>query len=183
MIHPDRNIMTAALLLNAIATDVEKARRHLRAEARLLDGTPTSTSGADNNGSRGERTISVAYTDEHGEEQTDQVPVTIVEAAAINRQRIDEIQDDLEAHVRGIVTMANEIARTTQRILATRIEVPRCTSKGRDGAIEWGDPTCFRVPSRGPLCDACAKREYRWRIARGLPPRTNTVFSADTGAA
>lgn len=187
--YPDRSLLTTAMLLQAIALDVERARRHLDAERQHLDGMPTTASGAATE-SRGERTIAVRLLDDDGEplrDETgqpiiDRVPATPVETAALNRERIEEIRADLEAHVRGVVTIVNEIARTTQRILATRIEVPRCTSKTRDGAIEWGDPTCLNVPSRGPLCDRCAKAEYRWRTARGLPPRTNTVYSADGAA-
>ncbi len=181
--RPDPNILLAANLLLANATNVANARAHLRHERRLIDGLPSIASGADTGGgSQGERTIPVKYRDADDNEQTDHVPVTGVEAAMFQRQQLDDRLADLDAHVRGVLTMANDIHRTTQRILATRIEVPRCSATGRDGAIIWGRPDCTNVPSRGPLCDSCARRETRFRQERNLPSRSDGLFSGGDAA-
>lgn len=189
MIPADRNILTAALLLNAAATQTEQARRHLSAEIRLCDGLPTSTFGAQRvgGGGRGPTTMRVPITDENGdwidgERAYDEVPATSVEMAAIQRQHLQEQRDDLNALCRGIVTMANELSATCRRILGIRIEVPRCSATGRDGAIEWHDPSCTNVPSRGTLCEKHSKSEWRWRTLHGLPPRTDGVFSGGPAA-
>ncbi|HXI11183.1 MAG TPA: hypothetical protein VNM92_00860 [Thermoanaerobaculia bacterium] len=156
--RPDPNILLAANLLYATATNVANARAHLHHERRLIDGYP---GGSDE--------PHVTATSE----------TTPVERAVLARQQLDNRLTDLEAHIRGVLTMANDIHHTTQRILATRIEVARCTATGRDGAIIWGDPTCTSPPSRGTCCDRCSKREYRWRQSVGLPPRHDGVFAGD----
>ena len=53
-------------------------------------------------------------------------------------------------------------------------DTPRCSGgAGLDGHLEWGDPTCTRVPdgrpSRHGMCDACHNRRDRW----GRVPRTD----------
>lgn len=189
MTAPDRDALHAALLLNATATQITLARQHLTKELHHHDGLPATTTGSDSN-TRGERTIRVLITNPdgepipgpNGERQYDNVPVTTVEAAAIQRQHLTNMRLDLDALVRGALTTANQIAATCQQILGTRTETPRCTATGRDGAIEWADPTCTAVPSRGPLCDRCSKAEYRWRKAHGLPSRTDGLFTGDPAA-
>ena len=43
--------------------------------------------------------------------------------------------------------------------------------RGRDGALEWGDPLCKDLPVRHGLCERCLKRETRWRREHNLPFR------------
>lgn len=159
--RPDPNILLAANLLLASATNIANARAHIRHERRLVDGMP---------GSSGEPHV------------TSTSETTTVERAVLTRQHLDDRLADLDALRNGIVTMANELARTAHNILGIRIETPRCTATGRDGAIIWGDPTCTAVPSRGACCDRCSKREYRWRQSVGLPPRHDGLFTGEAAS-
>ena len=170
---PDRRLTTAALLLNALAARYTTAHNILRASQR--DGYPTTASGADTGPRTGGQTILV---------DGDHIPVTSVEAAVIARlehhQRINDAERaDLEATANGILIMVNNLNREITRILGNHIDTPRCSGgAARDGALEWGRPDCTNVPSRGPLCERCAKAEWRWRKNHDLPARTDGVFSA-----
>lgn len=170
---------------------VPAARLILRAEAAINDGFPTTASGADRgSGGRGERTIAVPIIDEHGHPLidtngrpiVDHVPVTSVEAAVLATERVHysthAIDNQLDDAARALTTLERECRRLTG-ILPPRADIKRCDSTGRDGTIEWADPTCTTVASRGPLCDRCSKREYRWRTDRNLPARRDGVFAGD----
>lgn len=190
--RPDAALLAAARLLENAASKVPAARQHLRREQLILDGMPTTASGADRDPGGGHgQTIRVRIDDpdgnpvlnDRGEPQYDWVPVTGVEATVFRLDRLNDHADDLLAQVRGIVTMIHNINRDCDRILGTRLaDTPRCSSEGRDGAGEWG-VACSNVPSRGPLCDRCAKAEYRWRTRNGKEPRRDGVFSADQAGA
>jgi hypothetical protein len=51
--------------------------------------------------------------------------------------------------------------------------VARCrdAQPGRDGVLDWGDPTCEELPVKAGTCSACYQRERRWRIGAGLAER------------
>jgi len=53
----------------------------------------------------------------------------------------------------------------------TAITVALCRDglAGKDGSLEWGDPTCMMPAVKGGCCQAHYKRWYRWRIAHGKP--------------
>jgi hypothetical protein len=101
-----------------------------------------------------------------------------VENAVIRRipgnHRIETIRDELNAAKNIVGNLATELDKICA--FGRRAAVPRCTPVGREGADQWGDKHCAEVPSRGPLCDRCAKREYRWRIANGLDARIDGPF-------
>lgn len=108
--------------------------------------------------------------------------LTSVEAAVHQRMKLTTDPDDIDDRLDATVSVLRAILRDVRQALAEPVIVPRCSSTGRDGAIEWGDPLCWNMPSRGALCDRCSKREWRWRVERGLPPRTNGVFSGGDAA-
>ena len=113
-------------------------------------------------------------TDTIGNSRTLESPV---ERIALRRhpgnQKLKALDDEIDAAVKVLRNLLNDCRRITN----TTPVPPRCSATGRDGAIEWADPTCWNVPTRGTLCDKCSKREYRWRQARGLPARTDGVFA------
>src|SRR5215207_5501226 len=180
--RPDPRLLAAARIIENAAYKIGDAKRHLQREQLILDGMPTTASGADRDPGTGHgQTIRVPIEDddgnpvlnERGEPQYDWVPVTGIEATVIRLDNINAHRDDLLAQVRGVCTMAHNLNTDLDRILGTRIaNTPRCSAEGRQGAIEWADPTCHNVPTRGPLCDKCSQREYRYRRRHGLPKRT-----------
>jgi hypothetical protein len=172
--HPDRRVQMIGNQLFRLAEQLPQLRAHLAAERVLADGWPdhvsyalepdttepssplTGRCGA--NVPRGDILVACLRPRPCGEHDAP-VGLTPVERAAEAGMRIDRELADLGG---------------------VRLEKPkRCDAQGRDGAIEWGDPTCTRVPSRGPLCDPCALREWRWRKAHGLTRRADGVMSAE----
>lgn len=104
--------------------------------------------------------------------------LTPTEARASAAMRLDGDKEYLTGLVRAAELALTNANREADRILGTRVvDVSRCSSTGREGAIEWSDPNCWNKPSRGPLCDKCSKAEYRWRRARNLEPRMDGVFT------
>jgi hypothetical protein len=43
--------------------------------------------------------------------------------------------------------------------------------QGRQGSIEWGDPTCTELPVQNGLCPRCYQNERRWRQQHEMPAR------------
>ena len=103
--------------------------------------------------------------------------LTSVERAADLRWSMSGDLDDLRDMATSIAEMVATLNRQTDRALGIRAptaaDVARCRDSlhGRDGALEWGDPTCEELPSKAGLCGACYYREYRWRRANDLGPR------------
>lgn len=120
---------------------------------------------------------------------------SLPEAAMIARISIDETldshRDELNAATLIIRNLRRDCQATNRREgRAFRVELPstpRCNATGRDGYLEprppqgdgWSDLNCTNIPTRGPLCDSCAKREYRWRQRHGLPPRRDGLYAGD----
>jgi hypothetical protein len=113
-------------------------------------------------------------------EHDEPVTLTPTERAAELALRLEREEADVRARLVVLERVANSIMADMTRLIGTRLAKPkRCTAEGREGSIEWGDPTCTSLPSRGPLCDRCSKAEYRWRVGRGLNRRADGVFSAE----
>jgi hypothetical protein len=154
MTHHRADLLHAALLAANLADNIDPATRHLRRELDYYDSLPTTT----------DANIS-------GRQQAD----TTVEHAVIQRQLIADNLTDIDLHVRGVTTMLLELTRLVHQASGTRTPPPRCEATGRQGAIEWGDPTCWDIPARGKLCQRCYMRERRWRQAHGLPTRDDVA--------
>jgi hypothetical protein len=106
------------------------------------------------------------------------VTLTPTEHTANLRAHLHNELADIDQTITTTTTLLNELLQRARRALPpppTKLE--RCNATNREGAIDWADPTCTNHPTRGPLCDTCSKREYRWRTARGLPKRTDGVYS------
>jgi hypothetical protein len=155
--RPDPRLLAAARLVENLAAKLPAARAHIRAEIRAVDGW-----GA------GAGEVNVKHTAE----------LTPTEQHAHARLELANQLADLEAHAAAIAYIAANACNEADRIVGHHLEAPRCTATGRDGAIEWADATCTAIASRGPLCDRCSRREYRWRADHGLSTRTDGVFSA-----
>jgi hypothetical protein len=181
--HPDRHVQATARLLDSVAHLLPQLRAHLAAERVLADGWPDHVSYAlepDTTEPSSPLTGRCGANIPRGDILDAPVGLTPVERAAEAGMRIDRELADIEARLRMIAVTVSGLMVDVQRLGGVRLEKPkRCDAQGRDGAIEWGDPTCTRVPSRGPLCDPCSLREWRWRKAHGLPTRSDGVMSRD----
>lgn len=201
----DPRMLAAARLVENLAELAPQVRAHARIEIRHADGFSSKASAAGAPGSSPRRsapdgnkwcTASIQHEDFDDDElvdcgkprpcpeHDDPVTFTVVERAAAERLRVENWLADFEAQITLIATVAMDAFTSGQKLIGTRValEVPRCSAEGRDGSIEWGDPTCSNAPSRGPLCDKCSQREYRWRVKHGLKPRDNGVFSGEAVA-
>jgi hypothetical protein len=193
--HPDRRVQATARLLDSVAHLLPQLRAHLAAERVLADGWPdhvsyalepdtteastplTGRCGA--NVPRGDILVACLRPRPCGEHDAP-VGLTPVERAAEAGMRIDRELADIEARLRMIAVTAAGLMVDVQRLGGVRLEKPkRCDATGLERSYEWSDPMCTAVPSRGPLCDRCSKREYRWRIANGLGARRDGVFSQE----
>jgi hypothetical protein len=155
--RPDHRLLAAARMVENFAARLPVARLHIRQQINAIDGWL---------GDNGDPHV------------THTAELTTVEAAVETIRQLENTLADLEAHAKAIPTITHNAFIDCDNIIGHRtIEVRRCTATGRDGAIEWADPTCRAVASRGPLCDRCSKREYRWRITHGLTPRSDGVYS------
>jgi hypothetical protein len=152
--HHRADLHHAALLADNLAGIVDQATRHLQRELNTYDSLPTTS----------DATIT-----------TSQQTNTAVEHAVLGRQLIDDDLTDISLHVRGVVTMLLSLTAMVHRAIGTRTPAPRCDATGRQGSIEWGDPTCWDIPARGKLCQRCYFRERRWRQAHGLPTRDDAA--------
>jgi hypothetical protein len=193
--HPDRAILADARMLENLAYLLPAIKRHIAAERVLADGyadhvtyalEPTVT----------ERTKPLTGRCTHnivaGEVLVDcgrmrpcakhdnPVSLTPTERAAELGMKLDKDLAYFLSRLKVIGRLVSELTVDAQRLGGIRLEKPkRCDAQGRDGAIEWGDPTCTSIPSRGPLCERCSKREYRWRIDHGMPRRADGVWSQE----
>jgi hypothetical protein len=193
--NPDRRTMSIARQVENIADLLPRFKAHMAAERVLADGyadhvtyaveETTTERSAPLSGRCGANTV-------HGEvliacgrlrpcgEHDEPVTLTPTERAAELALRLEREEADVRARLVVIERVANSIMADMTRLIGTRLAKPkRCTAEGREGSIEWGDPTCGLVPSRGPLCDNCARRESRWRRNHGLTNRPDGVWSQD----
>jgi hypothetical protein len=194
--HPDRHVQAIADQLFRLAEQLPQLRAHLAAERVLADGYPdhvsyalepdtsqatkplTGRCGANVPFEPGSHLLVACLRHRPCGEHDAPVSLTPTERAAEAGMRIDRELADIDARLHTIAVNVSSLMVDVQR--RVRLEKPkRCDAQGRDGAIEWGDPTCTSIQTRGPLCDRCSKREYRWRIDHGLPRRSDGVWSQE----
>jgi hypothetical protein len=128
----------------------------LQESLALLDGYPSTASGADRGGGR----------------SNDETSVT--ERTAINRightrpgptSIQDELYDWLKTANHALTKAIDLCDKHTPR---THIPPPRCDGRGLEGYEHWGEP-CTRSADKAGLCEAHYKRCYRWRRDHGRP--------------
>jgi hypothetical protein len=155
----DVRLEAAGLLLASLADRYPEAIASLRRELDVVDGYSSAT-----------MQPRVAATAE----------LTSVERAADLRWSMTGDLDDLRDMAANIIELINTFQRQTDRALGVRAPVAtRCKDAlhGRDGSLEWGDPTCEELPVKAGLCSACYQRERRWRLVNDLADR-DTVPAA-----
>jgi len=137
-------------LAEGLSSKLPNAKAHLLSEMRQCDSLP--------GGSDAPKVQATAE-------------LTAVERAASRRMALQADLNALDAELDSVVATLRVMQQNCDKILGTRIEVPRCSAAGREGAIEWSVPDCWDAPTVSTLCAKCYHRERRWRQARGLPTR------------
>ena len=151
----DIQLDAAVSLLQNYARTLPVALAHVDRELYVLDGWPAST--MSDGMPRGEAALNA------------------VERAADARLRLSTTRttliDDRDA-ILALIASALHVCRDAAGMRAP-VDVARCNDNqvGREGTIEWGNPTCSEIPAKAGLCSACYQRERRWRLANALAPR------------
>jgi hypothetical protein len=101
------------------------------------------------------------------------VPTSVVEAQATGELlELSKVERTAAGHVTDLAFATYELLRLANvHVPTAHAEAPVCASTGREGAIEWCDPTCADYATKAGLCAKCYQREYRWRQARGKSSR------------
>jgi hypothetical protein len=189
----DRQTLAFARMVENLAVLLPELDDHVRRELLVLDGCGDHTPGASEptvtkrasvlsgrcvaNIPDGDDLVSCGRRRPCAEHDT---PVTLTgpERAAEARLGLQRWHADIHQAITTAAALIHEATSNTRRLLGERMPIAdRCTGGlGREGHIEWGDPTCTRVPEReGGLCSACWQRERRWRDKTGLTARERPV--------
>lgn len=153
--RPNDRTQRAAAKLLGIAPDITRAIEHIREELSAI-GYPSNGGGPKVSGG----------------EPGNAVEMQAVKAARYSAQR-EDLRDQITAcedHVSALVRLVKHILGET---MPNADGEALCADKqrGRDGVIDWGDPTCTELPTQGGLCFRCYQAERRWRSRTGLPDR------------
>jgi len=81
---------------------------------------------------------------------------------------VTDLVQAAEQAIRNAAGELGELLAIIDKLSPPPGDTPRCSGgAGIEGALEFGDPTCTRVPdgrpSRSGMCDACYQRYDRWR--------------------
>ena len=152
--------------LSALATIVNELRKRTpqalaHAHSIVADGYPTL---GGSGGHGGKNTIS---------DPTANAALNRTTGTGAGYRVADQVQL-LEQCLRIAASALGDALAVVDRLHPAPGATPRCSGgAGLDGHLEWGDPTCTRVPdgrpSRHGMCDACHNRRDRW----GRVPRTD----------
>ena len=82
------------------------------------------------------------------------------------REDLRDLIGAIEDHTNALVLLVARIRRVKH---AHGVRLCNENQQGREGSIEWGDPTCSELPTQNGLCYSCYQRERRWRMAHGKP--------------
>ena len=106
------------------------------------------------------------------------------EAAGLSRYalgaELEELRDAISdaCHTLDLLAKRAEDVQRWCSADATPEQVQLCkhNQAGREGVLEWGDPLCDRMPTKGGLCGAHYMRWYRHRAEHGID--TSKDFAA-----
>jgi len=156
--HLARDLQAAALRGEHLAPALDNALEHISAQLRYCDGfaksgddVRVSTSLAQ---SPTERAAAMRY------------------ALSTHREDIRDVVNELHALLKHLDAQVRQcyglLGPVEQTVVAV---VPLCSQglAGKDGNLEWGDPTCMMPAVKGALCGNHYMRWYRWRVEHGKP--------------
>ena len=148
---------------NAILGPLNDALGHLRMLGRHADGYGTSS---DDEGGRGTAELTPT-------ERAANIRYNI-------RRDIEEIRDTVHAFhsLNGDLLDLVRSAWGHEEQIAAKVSPSVCceAQRGKEGAIEWGDPTCMRSADKAGMCQAHYTMWYRYRRRHGID--TSRDFAA-----
>lgn len=103
--------------------------------------------------------------------------LTSTERAANLRYRIGLDLEELRDTVHAFHSLNGDLLDLIRRAWGHEQQIaeqrPLCRDggHGKDGALEWHDPDCFRLATSNGLCDMHRMRWVRWKRANGLDTR------------
>lgn len=158
MSRPNRRAEDAGhTLQHVVARTVSDALDHIRRELSLLDGYGT-----------GSPEVAVTATAE----------LTPVEAVADARLTLTSTEEQIRNDLAELVTGVHDLHQLCIQAIAMRQprnvrkpdEAQLCShgQRGKEGAIEWGDPLCPLPGVKGGMCQAHYYRWYRHRVDIGV---------------
>lgn len=150
-IKPNARVQRAAGLLLGLSPDVTRALVDATDELSML-GFPSSSN-------RGTNFLA-----------TDADPVG-GDAARIHELTAwrEDLRDAIVALEAKVDHLVGVVRQQRQVRWAHGVQLCADSQQGHAGSIEWGDPTCTELPTKGGLCASCYQRERRWRIDNGKP--------------
>ena len=176
MTTPRSIIHLAQSILNGMAPRLDGALARIDELADVQDGYPTSVIGAGPaTGGNPPRHTCDTHPDDCA--ACDPVSLTQTERAALAQSHATQERERLHSHLSAAVRSLAAADRIVTRLNPPAKPALCTTGTGRDGHIEWGDPLCTKIAAvdRGGMCDACAKREYRWRRDNGYGARSEVA--------
>jgi hypothetical protein len=150
--QPNARIQLAAGILLDLAPEFTKAIQDIHDELSVL-GFPSSTN-------RG-----TSYIDAPDPAGNDAVRITDLTSS---REDLRDWLTDLQNRINAGVLL---IARIRKINYAHGAKLCCENQQGRQGSIEWGDPTCTELPVQNGLCPRCYQNERRWRQQHEMPAR------------
>lgn len=105
------------------------------------------------------------------------------EAAGLSRYaltaELEELRDTITdaCHTLDLLARkAEEVQRWTNQGQVEQLVLCKHGQHGKEGALDWGDPLCDRMPIKGGMCGAHYMRWYRHRTEHGID--TSRDFAA-----
>lgn len=158
MSRPNRRLLDAGhTLQQVVAHTVSDALDHIRRELTLLDGYST-----------GSPEVAVQSTAE----------LTPVEAVADARLTLTTTEQQIRNDLNELVIGVHDLHRLCIQAIAMRQprnvrkpdEAQLCAhgQRGKEGALEWGDPLCVLPAVKGGMCQAHYYRWYRHRVDNNI---------------
>jgi hypothetical protein len=103
------------------------------------------------------------------------VTLTPTEHTANLRAHLHNELADIDQTLTTLTLLANELLARARRATPPPPPNKRLCKDGligKDGSIEWGNPTCHDLADKAGLCTAHYTAWYRWRKTRNIPVGT-----------
>lgn len=151
-VQPNARLQRIAGLVLGTSLEVTKALMEVHDELSML-GYPSSSS-------RGTNFLASDDSDPVGGDAS-----RIAELTAWREDLRDAITD-LGDRVDALIRLVKRVRNVDW---AHGVKLCAENQQGREGSIEWGDPTCTELPAKSGLCGRCYQGERRWRREHNRP--------------
>lgn len=105
------------------------------------------------------------------------------ERIALKRHQLATTREDLRDAITDCVNTIDCLGRMVDDAIRSAGHIPehseqplcRDGQQGKEGAVEWGDPMCCRLPVKGSMCLGHYWKWYRHRQAKDIDTRKDFV--------